>query len=147
MIDYMVRQVTPPRRVTSPTWGPPPPCKQALSVCLFQVRMVFEAFLSLKSLRFWRADVLHCSPRIGNYLEKGPVKVSKFSVENTSSETQGRSVGSRKTKTKVFKNGWESPWDATFDEQVPRFIRMLSNWEQKKNIVPNRRPAQAIVLL
>ena len=23
--------VTPPKRVTSPTWGPPPPCKQALS--------------------------------------------------------------------------------------------------------------------
>ena len=28
--DYMERRVTPPRRVTSPTWGPPPPCKQAL---------------------------------------------------------------------------------------------------------------------
>ena len=27
---YMERRVTPPRRVTSPTWGPPPPCKQAL---------------------------------------------------------------------------------------------------------------------
>ena len=27
----MERRVTPPRRVTSPTWGPPPPCKQALS--------------------------------------------------------------------------------------------------------------------
>ena len=26
----MERRVTPPRRVTSPTWGPPPPCKQAL---------------------------------------------------------------------------------------------------------------------
>ena len=23
--------VTPPQRVTSPTWGPPPPCKQARS--------------------------------------------------------------------------------------------------------------------
>ena len=23
-------QVAPPTRVTSPTWGPPPPCKQAL---------------------------------------------------------------------------------------------------------------------
>ena len=23
-------RVTPPKRVTSPTWGPPPPCKQAL---------------------------------------------------------------------------------------------------------------------
>jgi len=30
--DYMERRVTPPRRVTSPTWGPPPPCKQALSL-------------------------------------------------------------------------------------------------------------------
>ena len=27
----MVRQVTPPKRVTSPAWGCPPPCKQALS--------------------------------------------------------------------------------------------------------------------
>ena len=26
----MERRVTPPRRVTSPTRGPPPPCKQAL---------------------------------------------------------------------------------------------------------------------
>ena len=27
MRDYMERRVTPPTRVTSPTWGPPPPCK------------------------------------------------------------------------------------------------------------------------
>ena len=32
MRDYMERRVTPPRRVTSPTWGPPPPCKQALTL-------------------------------------------------------------------------------------------------------------------
>ena len=31
MRDYMDRRVTPPKRVTSPTWGPPPPSKQALS--------------------------------------------------------------------------------------------------------------------
>ena len=30
--DYMDRRVTPPKRVTSPTWGPPPPYKRALSV-------------------------------------------------------------------------------------------------------------------
>ena len=30
MRDYMDRRVTPPKRVTSPTWGPPPLCKQAL---------------------------------------------------------------------------------------------------------------------
>ena len=27
---YMARWVTPPKRVTSLPWGPPPPCKQAL---------------------------------------------------------------------------------------------------------------------
>ena len=32
MRDYMGRRVTPPKRVISPTWGPPPPCKQALSL-------------------------------------------------------------------------------------------------------------------
>ena len=30
MRDYIDRRDTPPKRVTSPTWGPPPPCKQAL---------------------------------------------------------------------------------------------------------------------
>ena len=31
----MDRRVTPPKRVTSPTWGPPSPCKQALILVLF----------------------------------------------------------------------------------------------------------------
>ena len=31
MTDYMNRRVTQPKRVTSPTWGPPTPYKQALS--------------------------------------------------------------------------------------------------------------------
>ena len=37
MRDYMDRPVTPPKLVTSPTWGPPPPCKQALrkTSCVF----------------------------------------------------------------------------------------------------------------
>ena len=34
MRDYMDRRVTLPKQVTSPTWGPPPPCKQALTVIL-----------------------------------------------------------------------------------------------------------------
>ena len=29
--DCMDRRVTSPKRVTSPSWGPPPPCKQALT--------------------------------------------------------------------------------------------------------------------
>ena len=30
MRDYRNGRVTPPKRVTLPIWGPPPPCKQAL---------------------------------------------------------------------------------------------------------------------
>ena len=33
MRDYMDRRVALPKQVTSPTWGPPPPCKQALNWC------------------------------------------------------------------------------------------------------------------
>ena len=31
MRDYMDRRATTPKRVTPPTWGPPPPCKKALN--------------------------------------------------------------------------------------------------------------------
>ena len=31
MRDYMDRRATLPEGATSPTWGPPPPCKQALT--------------------------------------------------------------------------------------------------------------------
>ena len=37
MRDCMDRRVTRPKRVTLPTWGPPPPCKQALRPCLHGV--------------------------------------------------------------------------------------------------------------
>ena len=44
--DYMDRRVTPPKRVTSPSWGPPPPCKQALTsrnflVTRFELPLIF----------------------------------------------------------------------------------------------------------
>ena len=39
----MDRRVTPPERITSPTWGPPPPCKQALSQVF--ARQCFSAVL------------------------------------------------------------------------------------------------------
>ena len=32
MRDFIDRRVTPPKRVTSPAWGPPLPCKQALTL-------------------------------------------------------------------------------------------------------------------
>ena len=38
MRDYMDRRVTPPKRVTSPIWGTPPQCKQALPQCCTQFK-------------------------------------------------------------------------------------------------------------
>ena len=46
MRDYMHSRVTQPRRVTSPTWGPLPPCKQALT------RFREEMFVFLFTLFF-----------------------------------------------------------------------------------------------
>ena len=46
MRDYMDRRVTPPERVTSPTWGPPP----AAPVIYRKLTDLFN--LSLKSLEF-----------------------------------------------------------------------------------------------
>ena len=34
MREYLDRRVTPPKRVTSPTWGPLPPCKQTLTIVI-----------------------------------------------------------------------------------------------------------------
>ena len=47
MTDYMDRQVTPPKRDTSPTWGPLPPSKQALNKQnnFARASCVFYAFL------------------------------------------------------------------------------------------------------
>ena len=36
----MDKRVTPLKRVTSPTWGPPPPCKQALNTQVAHVKSI-----------------------------------------------------------------------------------------------------------
>ena len=52
--DCMDRRVTPPSRVTSPTWGPPPPCKQALcawELFCMRIKIIFISMgLHLASL-------------------------------------------------------------------------------------------------
>ena len=47
MKDYMARRVTPPKRVTSPTWGPPSPCKQALRKAQFKIMIYYINKLSV----------------------------------------------------------------------------------------------------
>ena len=42
--------VNPPTWVTSPTWGPPPPCKQALTYCKDNVGLKNVGFLGEKEM-------------------------------------------------------------------------------------------------
>ena len=49
--DYMDRRVTPPKRVTSPTWGPLPPCKQALTMVLRSLLLVSYCFVGVVSVQ------------------------------------------------------------------------------------------------
>ena len=53
----MERRVTPPRWVTSPTWGPPPPCKQALSRrYLAKLTVIWENHTELREDCLFMAD-------------------------------------------------------------------------------------------
>ena len=61
MRDYMDRRVTPPKRVTSPTWGPPPPCKQALSAMIFL--WIFTATLLTSTLWVGYLNEISVRPR------------------------------------------------------------------------------------
>ena len=61
--NYRDRRVTPLRRVTSPTWGPPPPCKQAPSSgqahrVHFDISFIIACLLSVIFIVF-RLLILH----------------------------------------------------------------------------------------
>ena len=64
----MNRRVTPPKRVTSPTWGPSPPCKQALkeiwaAICLDGPKLSWSSFLrSNLSVLFKARKKFHIYP-------------------------------------------------------------------------------------
>ena len=72
MRDYMDKRVTPPKRVTSPTWGPPPPCKQALSYTFYggNVVRVPDHCFSLPlifTLHWWPLAFLILLPPLQDY--------------------------------------------------------------------------------
>ena len=61
MRDYMDRRVTSTKQVTSPKWGPPPPCKQALRLAkttTLHVNHVFCTFF-LPSSHDYNVKVLY----------------------------------------------------------------------------------------
>ena len=49
--DYMDRWVTPPKQVTSPTWGPPPLCQQAPKQLLGQTFVLLKGKLICRPQR------------------------------------------------------------------------------------------------
>ena len=53
----MDRRVTPPKRVTSPTWGPPPPYKQAVKGLYHALYYLFQnikgIFESIEFRNLW----------------------------------------------------------------------------------------------
>ena len=53
----MDRWDTPPERAASPTWGPPPPCKQALRLAKTTTLHVDHAFLYISLLSLHDYDM------------------------------------------------------------------------------------------
>ena len=68
MRDCMNRRITLPKRVTSPTWGPPPPCKQALKLC-FKITSLRSRRDRLREERFGRGATKPCGEWGGNTLK------------------------------------------------------------------------------
>ena len=65
--DYMERRVTQPRRVTSSTRGPPPSCKQALSVERFHSRgQNLCKFIETKESVYIRREFNSCRICLGH---------------------------------------------------------------------------------
>ena len=71
----MDRRVTPPKRVTSPAWGPPPPCKQALKqflnysaaenpCCIFHPTLLISSSSIL--LYLFDTQIMNCLARHKN---------------------------------------------------------------------------------
>ena len=56
--NYMDRRVTPVRPVTSPTWGPPPPCNQALLTTELKTKINQILLLAVANLRFMRVKTV-----------------------------------------------------------------------------------------
>ena len=73
MRDYMDRRITPPKQVTSTTWGLPPPCKQALSYTFYGgniVRFLVHLFFTAAHFHLafmWPLAVLILSPLLQNF--------------------------------------------------------------------------------
>ena len=82
----MDRRVTPPKRVTSPTWGAPPPCKQALKGILKCEAIDMKMFISF-SCKYSTDSITHFEfhKHLGSFwkwefLELGNYFLSRLSV-------------------------------------------------------------------
>ena len=64
MRDYMDRRVTPPKWVTSPTWRPPPPCKQALHSSMLRHGLRLICIKSYNAYNF--VKIYQNLPKFGN---------------------------------------------------------------------------------
>ena len=77
MRECMDRRVTPPKRVTSPTWGPPPPCKQALKRQTSQLHIIFMEELSYVLTKGFFPTHFHLVPSMSHFLTAA-MKLSCF---------------------------------------------------------------------
>ena len=108
--NYMDRRVTPPRRVTSPTWGPPPPCKHALSVVIL-MEMRFNLWFPLL---LW--SVQWSWLRYGLFLSLAGLCVDDGGRDKT--PTSPFALNFSKT---FLRSRYEIPLPAIFSESVARW--------------------------
>ena len=86
MRNDMNRQVTPPKRVTPPTWGPHPPCKRTLSgLNLEKCRGFFPQGKAKQTVRYNEVSVkrgLQCPKVLQHEMKNKSPLLFLFSMRN-----------------------------------------------------------------
>ena len=111
MRDYMDRRVTPPKRVTSPTWRPLAPCKQALRKFLQRVSLPIKphhyAIFDLHSLSLPKRGYVYVRitpawPRLRTEISHAGSVIARGKI----TERASSHVAGQQTKCSFMTSSW-----------------------------------------
>ena len=108
MRDYMDRRVSPPKRVTSPTWGPLAPCKQAFRKFLQRVLPIkphHYAIFDLHSLSLPKPGHVQISPawpRLRTEISHAGSVIARGKI----TERASSHVADQQTKSSFITSSW-----------------------------------------
>ena len=135
MRDYMDRRVTPPKRVTWPTWGPLAPCNQTLRKFLHRVLpikphhyAIFDLHSSLP--KRGHVQIAPAWPRLRSEISHAGSVIARGKIP----ERASFHVADQRTKCSFLTSSWYHTWLAKLKLKFKR-IKMPRLSSVKKNFL------------